>query len=90
MKLNFVTKVYASLTHLLRRLFPQHPNEGLTFGFNRFYYAPLLVVLLALVIHSINKPIGDFGNYYYGSAFLKDGQFGDWVYNPSLFNLRDF
>jgi hypothetical protein len=90
MKLNFVTKVYASLTHLLRRLFPQHPNEGLTSGFNRFYYAPLVVVLLALVIHSINKPIGDFGNYYYGSAFLKDGQFGDWVYNPSLFNLKIF
>lgn len=88
MKLNFVTKVYASLTHLLRRLFPQHPNEGLTSGFNRFYYAPLVVVLLALVIHSINKPIGDFGNYYYASKFLLNGTWGIWVYDPASFNLH--
>lgn len=90
MKLNFVTKVYASLTHLLKRLYLQHPDEGLTSPFYRFYYTPLVLVLLALVIHSINKPIGDFGNYYYASAFLLNGQFGDWVYDPSLFNLKIF
>ncbi len=90
MKLNFVTKVYASLTQLLKRLYLQHPDEGLAFRFYRFYYAPLVIVLLGLVLHSINKPIGDFGNYYYASTFLLHGQFGDWVYDPSLFNLRIF
>lgn len=87
MKQNLISKVTASFTHSLKKTYSHPPYEGIKSG---FYYAPLVFVLLALVIRTINKPVGDFGNYYYASAFLLNGQFGDWVYDPSVFNLKIF
>ncbi len=56
--------------------------------------APLLfftifaIFFIALQWDVRNQPIGDFGNYYFGSLFLRTGQFGLWVYEPITFNLH--
>lgn len=56
---------------------------------SRYHFEWLLGAILALLIGmAATKPIGDFGNYYYGSLFLLNGSWGPWVYDPASFNLR--
>lgn len=88
MVLSFITNVYSSFTRAFKKLYFQQPYESSKSKFYPFYYTPLVVLLLALVLRAINKPVGDFGNYYYASKFLLNSQFGDWVYDPSVFNLK--
>lgn len=53
-----------------------------------YYFLSAGVFLaLLLVVKATFKPIGDFGNFYYGSYFMAKGTWGEWVYSPYLFNL---
>lgn len=52
------------------------------------YLLPTFVILFYCLIKSIDAPIGDFGNYYYGSKFLAEGQFNNWIYDPATFNQK--
>lgn len=54
-------------------------------------------IAFVLIVFSKGRAIGDFGNYYFASKFLAQGQFGLWIYDPYQFNiaiyrtgLRDF
>jgi hypothetical protein len=49
-----------------------------------------LVLGLFFIIKNYSAPIGDFGNYYYGSKFLLGGNWGLWIYDVASFNLRIF
>src|SRR4051812_43397553 len=40
----------------------------------------IALVGLAFIFYAANKPIGDFGNYYYGSKLLADGKNIDSLY----------
>lgn len=53
--------------------------------------AAVTLVLIALLILSFNRPVGDFGNYYFGSKFFMDGSLSiaD-IYEPYRFNLSVF
>lgn len=42
--------------------------------------------LLFLLIAFTTNTVGDFGNYYYGSLFLRDGLLNEKIYEPILFN----
>ncbi len=42
--------------------------------------------LLILLITFTTSTVGDFGNYYYGSLFLREGLFNVNLYEPILFN----
>lgn len=53
-----------------------------------FYLLPFVLLLLYLIVKNFHAPIGDFGNYYYGSKFLIEGKFGSWIYNAAQFNLK--
>jgi hypothetical protein len=46
-------------------------------------------ILLSLLLAGVAafKPIGDFGNFYFGSYFMAKGMWGDWMYTPYLFNM---
>lgn len=52
-----------------------------------FWLIPLITLLAYSINIAIHKPIGDFGNYYYGSKFLAEGNWGTWIYEPAKFNL---
>lgn len=47
-----------------------------------------IIALLLLVFNAIQKPIGDFGNYYYAARFMIEGNWGSWIYDPASFNLK--
>lgn len=52
----------------------------------------LSAVLFAIIgfiftYQTVNKPLSDWGNYYYGSRFLIDGKFTEDIYEPYKFNL---
>lgn len=51
------------------------------------YLIPTLLLGIFFIIKYYNAPIGDFGNYYYASWFLKQGNWGLWIYEPYQFNL---
>lgn len=53
-----------------------------------FHMLPLFLVLIYCSVKSFYIPIGDFANYYYGSKFFVEGEFGSWIYNPAQFNLK--
>lgn len=54
-----------------------------------FFFSTIFAIFfIALQWQVGNQPIGDFGNYYFGSLFLRTGQFGLWVYEPITFNLH--
>lgn len=63
-----------------------------TIKYHEPYFAllPTLVLGLFFIIKNHSGPVGDFGNYYYASKFLIDGNWGAWVYDPALFNLKIF
>ncbi len=44
------------------------------------------VMLVVLSVQAWQKPIGDFGNYYYAATFLTHGNWGIWIYEPITFN----
>ncbi|MEZ4722589.1 MAG: glycosyltransferase family 87 protein [Flavobacteriales bacterium] len=46
-----------------------------------------LILVIELTIAGLDQ-IGDFGNYYFGSMFLLEGNFDLWVYDPGKFNLE--
>lgn len=53
-----------------------------------FLASALFIVLgLFFTYQMINKPLSDWGNYYYGSHFLLNGTFGKDVYEPYKFNI---
>jgi hypothetical protein len=62
----------------------------LNFGTRYFFVLPLIFLLVYLIIKTFGLPIGDFGNYYYGSKFMIDGIWGLWIYDPASFNLKIF
>lgn len=43
-------------------------------------------IAFVLIVFSKGHAIGDFGNYYYASKFLTQGQWGLWIYDPYQFN----
>lgn len=49
----------------------------------------LLIAVIGMVftVQSVNKPLSDWGNYYYGSNFLVKGEFSKDVYEPYKFNM---
>lgn len=51
------------------------------------YLIPTCLLGIYFIMLSSTKPIGDFGNYYYASKFLLNGNWGQWIYEPSKFNL---
>ncbi len=57
-------------------------------AYQQFFYLPLAIILAILVIQAFHLPIGDFGNYYYASKFLVEGNWGIWIYDPASFNLK--
>lgn len=46
----------------------------------------LVFVLCLILFQSTQASLGDFGNYYYSSKFLLNGNWGLWVYEPIAFN----
>ncbi len=46
------------------------------------------VLILLLCLQAQFKPLGDFGNYWYGSKFLTQGTFDLSIYDPFTFNAR--
>jgi hypothetical protein len=60
---------------------------------NKLMDPALLTTVLIVIIGSIftaqmvNKPLSDWGNYYYGSHFLLEGKFNKDVYEPYKFNI---
>lgn len=50
------------------------------------YLIPAGVVCLYFTFRALTLPVGDFGNYYYASRFLVEGNWGDWIYEPYRFN----
>ncbi|MES2725885.1 MAG: glycosyltransferase family 87 protein [Bacteroidota bacterium] len=51
------------------------------------YLIPTLLLGIFFIIKYYTAPVGDFGNYYYASHFLKQGNWGLWIYEPYQFNL---
>lgn len=51
------------------------------------YLIPILLLGIFFLIKYYTAPVGDFGNYYYASYFLKQGNWGLWIYEPYRFNL---
>ncbi len=45
-----------------------------------------LLLGLYLLYQTADAPLGDFGNYYYASLFLLEGNFSPAIYEPYLFN----
>ena len=52
------------------------------------YWVPLGVFMLLCVYRSLNYPLHDFGNYYFGSYFFLKGEFGKDLYDPVVFNEK--
>lgn len=55
-----------------------------------FYLMPTFILCSYFIYISYFKPIGDFGNYYYASKFLWQGNWGLWIYDVATFNLKIF
>ncbi|MGL4598733.1 MAG: glycosyltransferase family 87 protein [Bacteroidia bacterium] len=58
--------------------------------FRKSWHVAMLagVFMLLLCIQAQFKPLGDFGNYWYGSKLLTQGSFDLGVYDPFTFNER--
>lgn len=56
---------------------------------NPNFASAFLIVIIGLIFTAqmVNKPLSDWGNYYYGSSFLLSGMFNKDVYEPYKFNL---
>lgn len=55
-----------------------------------FILLPTFILGLVFIIKNYSSPIGDFGNYYYASKFLMNGDWGLWIYDVASFNLKIF
>lgn len=53
---------------------------------NRWHLASLVFLLALAVFGSFKAPLGDFGNYYFGSKLLYHGLFDACIYEPYCFN----
>lgn len=51
------------------------------------YLLPTLFLGVFFIAKYHSSPVGDFGNYYYASYFLQQGNWGIWIYQPFKFNL---
>ncbi len=51
------------------------------------YLIPTLFLGVFFIAKYHSSPVGDFGNYYYASYFLQQGNWGLWIYEPFKFNL---
>lgn len=55
---------------------------------NNLVVCLLITLGTAYIIYSaLQKPIGDFGNYYYAAQFMVQGKWGLWIYDSAAFNL---
>ena len=52
----------------------------------KWFIAPALLVGGISIVLSLYKPVSDFGNYYFGSKFLREGKFANPVYDCWSFN----
>ncbi len=55
-----------------------------------YYIIPLIILCFVYIIKSFFFPIHDFGNYYFGGYFLKEGIFNTDLYFPYVFNKTIF
>lgn len=64
----------------------QNENNKL-FSPNLLAAAMFVILGTVFTVQMVNKPLSDWGNYYYGSNFLLNGTFGKDVYEPFKFNM---
>ncbi len=70
----------------IQRYFNLFLNQPLAPRVDFIFKAVICFYLLVLCVVFTGFDVGDFGNYYYGSYFLRTGSFDLNIYNPAAFN----